>query len=66
ARPMLFNLRSSYQLKNWTLSLQALNLLNTKYSSKVSANAANVQSYGGITGIADSPFQFRAGLEYNF
>jgi outer membrane receptor protein involved in Fe transport len=63
---MLFNLRSSYQLKNWTLSLQALNLLNTKYSSRVTADAANVQTYQGLAGISDGPFQFRAGLEYNF
>ena len=66
SRPMLFNLRSSYQYKNWTLSLQALNLLNTKYSSRVFADAANVQTYQGLAGISDGPFQFRAGLEYNF
>ncbi|MCX7069371.1 MAG: TonB-dependent receptor [Methylococcales bacterium] len=66
SRPMLFNLRSSYQWKNWTLSLQAINLLNTKYSSRVNANAANVQTYSGLAGISDGPFQFRAAVEYNF
>ncbi|MFI3220354.1 MAG: TonB-dependent receptor, partial [Methylococcales bacterium] len=64
ARPMLFHLRSSYQWQNWTLSLQALNLLNTKYAARVSANAQNVQSYSGYP--SDGPFQFRAGIEYRF
>lgn len=66
SRPMLFNLRSSYQYQNWTVSLQALNLLNTKYSSRVTSNANNTQTYLGIAGISDSPFQIRAGVEYNY
>lgn len=66
ARPMLFNLRGSYQWNNLNISLQALNLLNTKYSSRVTADANNVQTYTGLAGISDSPFQIRAGLEYNF
>lgn len=66
ARPMLFNLRSSYQYQNWTVSLQALNLLNTKYSSRVTADANNAQTYLGLAGISDSPFQIRAGIEYNY
>jgi iron complex outermembrane receptor protein len=65
-RPMLFNLRSQYQWKNWTLSLQAINLLNTKYASRVTANNLNVQSYGTLAGIGDGPFTFRAGIEYKF
>jgi iron complex outermembrane receptor protein len=65
-RPLLFNLRSNYQWKNWTLSLQAINLLNTKYSSRVTANATNVQSYNTLAGVGDGPFQFRAGIDYKF
>lgn len=65
-RPMLFNLRSNYKWRDWTLSLQAINLLNTKYSSRVASNAANVQSYTGLAGIGDGPFTFRAGIQYQF
>ncbi|MDD2759380.1 MAG: TonB-dependent receptor, partial [Methylomonas sp.] len=66
ARPMLFNLRTAYKWQNWTLSLQAINLLDTKYSSRVSANAANIRSYSGLAGTGDGPFTFRAGLSYQF
>jgi outer membrane receptor protein involved in Fe transport len=65
-RPMLFNMRTSYKWQNWTVSLQALNLLDTKYASRVSANAANVQSYSGLAGIGDGPFTVRAGVQYAF
>lgn len=66
ARPMLFNLRTAYKWNDWTLSLQGLNLFDTKYSSRVSANAANVRSYSGLAGTGDGPFTFRAGLSYQF
>lgn len=65
-RPMLFNLRTAYKWQNWTLSLQAINLFDTKYSSRVSATAANIRSYTGLAGTGDGPFTFRAGLSYQF
>ncbi|OHX36384.1 hypothetical protein BJL95_11515 [Methylomonas sp. LWB] len=66
ARPMLFNLRTAYKWKDWTLSLQALNLFDAQYSSRVSSNASNVRSYTGLAGTGDGPFTFRAGLTYQF
>ncbi len=66
ARPMLFNMRTAYKWQNWTLSLQAINLFDTKYSSRVSSNANNVRSYSGLAGTGDGPFTFRAGLSYQF
>ncbi|MDD1620227.1 MAG: TonB-dependent receptor [Methylococcaceae bacterium] len=65
-RPMLFNLRTAYKWQNWTLSLQAINLFDTKYSSRVSATDKNVRSYTGLAGTGDGPFTFRAGLSYQF
>ncbi|MBM4207486.1 MAG: hypothetical protein FJ190_05520 [Gammaproteobacteria bacterium] len=65
-RPMLFNLRTAYTWKNWTTSLTILNVLDSKYSSRVSANAANVQSYHGLAGTGDGPISFRAGIQYDF
>ena len=66
-RPMLFNLRTSYKLKNWTFSLQAINLLSTQYSSRVTANAANVQTYNSaVNGTGDGPIAIRGGIQYQF
>lgn len=65
-RPMLFNLRTAYKWKNWTTSLTILNVLDSKYSSRVSANAANVQTYSGLAGTGDGPISFRAGIQYDF
>lgn len=65
-RPMLFNLRTAYRWQNWTLSMQAINLLDTQYSSRVSANATNIRTYSGLAGTGDGPFTFRAGLSYQF
>ncbi len=65
-RPVLFNMRTAYKYKNWTLSLQAINLFDSKYSSRVSSNSSNVRSYSGLAGTGDGPFTFRAGLSYKF
>jgi outer membrane receptor protein involved in Fe transport len=66
-RPMLFNLRSSYKWKNWTLSLQGMNILDTKYASRVTTNATgSVASYNTLAGVGDGPFSLRAGLQYKF
>ena len=65
-RPMLFNLRSSYTWKDLTFTVQAMNLLNTKYASRVSADAANVKNYQTLAGTGDGPFSFRAGIQYQF
>jgi outer membrane receptor protein involved in Fe transport len=63
---MLFNLRSSYTWKDLTFTVQAMNLLNTKYASRVTADAANVKNYQTLAGTGDGPFSFRAGIQYQF
>ena len=62
-RPDLYNLRASYQGKQWGFWLHFLNLLDTRYAERLSSTDAGVRnSYGsGYT-----PLTVRAGVSYRF
>jgi len=62
-RPDIFNLRASYQARNWSTWLHVLNLFDTKYAERVGSTDAGVRnSYtAGYT-----PLIARLGLSYQF
>ncbi len=70
-RPNLFNLRSSYAVdKNWTASLNMLNLGNVKYAEHVgdTSNGNPSTIYFNTLGNSGSyePLSVRVGLSYKF
>lgn len=70
-RPDLFNLRASYRSKDWSFWLQALNLTDQKYATRVSITTIAGQSLQGVSagqGNAGSytPLTLRAGISYKF
>jgi len=70
-RPDLFNLRASYRSKDWSFWLQALNLTDQHYATRVSITTIAGQSVQGVSagqGNAGSytPLTLRAGISYKF
>ena len=71
ARPVLFNLRTSYHMEDWSFWLQALNLTNRHYATRVGISTIAGQSYTAASaGQGNSgsytPLTLRAGVAYNF
>lgn len=60
-RPTLYNLRAGYDFNNWQLSLQVLNLLDTKYPTRVSQSGGE-----RIYNAGYAPRTLRAGLSYRW
>jgi iron complex outermembrane receptor protein len=70
-RPDLFNLRASYRSKDWSFWLQALNLTNEQYATRVSITTIAGQSVQAASaGQGNSgtytPLTLRAGISYKF
>lgn len=70
-RPDLFNLRASYRGKNWSFWLQALNLTDQHYATRVSITTIAGQKVEGVSaGQGNSgtytPLTLRAGISYKF
>lgn len=71
ARPDLFNLRASYRSRDWSYWMQALNLTNQKYATRVgTATIAGVAQMAASAGQGNSgsymPLGLRAGASFNF
>ena len=70
-RPDLYNLRASYRSKDWSFWLQALNLTDQKYATRVSMTTIAGQTVQGVSagqGNAGTytPLTFRVGISYRF
>lgn len=70
-RPDLFNLRASYRSKEWSFWLQALNLTDQHYATRVSLTTIAGQKVEGVSaGQGNSgtytPLTLRVGISYKF
>lgn len=70
-RPDLYNLRASYRSKTWSFWLQALNLTNQQYATRVSMATIAGQTVQGVSagqGNAGTytPLTLRLGVSYKF
>lgn len=59
-RPMLFNLRGSYEWRNWSIWVHALNLTDEKYATRVTARGGVFSYFPG------NPRTFFIGLSYHW
>ena len=59
-RPMLFNLRGSYEWRNWSIWAHALNLTDEKYATRVTARGGVFSYFPG------NPRTFFIGLSYHW
>jgi len=71
ARPNLYTMRASYRSKDWSYWLQALNLTNQQYATRVGySTIAGVSQLAASAGQGNSgsytPRALRVGASYNF
>lgn len=72
SRPVLFNLRTSYKMKDWSVWMHIINLTNRKYATRVglSTIAGQSQVLAASAGQGNSgtylPFTVRVGASYKF